>query len=60
VGVSPSANVAFSVSAAIGALVVTVLSAAKGSWVVTAVYGLLVVGFLFRATERRWRGGRGR
>jgi uncharacterized membrane protein len=52
------ANVVFSLCAATAALVVSVLSAAKGAWVVALVFGLLVVGFLLRAREGRRGGGR--
>jgi hypothetical protein len=47
------ANVTFSVFAALAALLVVILSAVKGVWVVAAVFALLVVGFLLRATEGR-------
>jgi uncharacterized membrane protein len=58
--VSPSANVAFSVSAAIASLAIVIASAVKGAWIVTSVFALLVVGFLLRASERYWRGDRDR
>jgi hypothetical protein len=48
------ANLAFSVFAALTSLVVTVLSAAKGAYAVAAVFGLLAIGFVLRASERRW------
>jgi uncharacterized membrane protein len=51
------ANIVFSICAALAALVVSVLSAAKGAWVVALVFGLLVVGFLLRAREGYSRGG---
>jgi uncharacterized membrane protein len=51
------ANIVFSICAALTALVVSVLSAAKGAWVVALVFGLLVVGFLLRAREGHRRGG---
>jgi Flp pilus assembly protein TadB len=51
------ANIVFSICAAVAALVVSVLSAAKGSWVVALVFGLLVVGFLLRAREGHRRDG---
>jgi uncharacterized membrane protein len=51
------ANIVFSICAALAALVVSVLSAAKGAWVVALVFGLLVVGFLLRAREGYRRGG---
>jgi hypothetical protein len=43
------ANVAFSVFAALGSAAVAVLSAAKGAYVVSAVFGMLAIGFVFRA-----------
>jgi hypothetical protein len=46
-------NFLFSVCAAAAALLVAVLSAVKGVWVVAAVFGMLVVGFLLRASEGR-------
>lgn len=45
------ANLAFSLCAALGALLVTILSAAKGQPIVAIVFGLLFVGFLLRARE---------
>jgi hypothetical protein len=39
-------------------LAVTILSAVKGAWAVTAVFALLAGGFLMRAAERYWKGGR--
>jgi hypothetical protein len=45
------ANLAFSLCAAAGALLIAVLSAAKGQAVVAVVFGLLFVGFLIRARE---------
>jgi hypothetical protein len=50
------ANLVFSLAAAMGALTVTVLSAVKGTWAVTVVFGLLAAGFLLRAAERYWQG----
>jgi hypothetical protein len=50
------ANLVFSLAAAVAALTVTVLSAVKGVWAVTAVFALLAVGFLLRAAERYWKG----
>jgi hypothetical protein len=47
------ANLTFSVFAAAASLLVAVLSAVKGVWVVAAVFALLAVGFVFRASERR-------
>jgi hypothetical protein len=49
------ANTVFSICAAALALAVTVASAVKGLSPVTAVYALLTVGFVLRATENRWR-----
>jgi hypothetical protein len=49
-----SANLAFSVFAALASLAVAILSAAKGNYAVTAVFGLLALGFVLRASERRW------
>jgi hypothetical protein len=46
-------NFLFSVGAAAASLLVAVLSAVKGVWVVAAVFGMLVVGFLLRASEGR-------
>jgi hypothetical protein len=43
------ANLAFSVFAALASLTVALLSAAKGAYVVSAVFGLLAVGFVLRA-----------
>jgi hypothetical protein len=51
------ANIVFSICAALAALVVSVLSAAKGAWVVALVFGLLAVGFLLRAREGHRQGG---
>lgn len=44
-------NIIFSLCAALAALAISILSAAKGAWVVAIVWGLLVVGFLLRARE---------
>jgi hypothetical protein len=49
------ANTVFSIFAALAALAVTVLSAVKGVWPVTALFGVLAAGFLARAGERYWR-----
>jgi hypothetical protein len=49
------ANTVFSLAAALGALLITVLSAVKGVWPVTAVFALLAAGFLLRAAERYWK-----
>jgi uncharacterized membrane protein len=48
------ANLAFSVFASLASLAVAVLSAVKGAYAVTAVFGLLAIGFALRASERRW------
>jgi hypothetical protein len=45
------ANLAFSLCAAVAALLIAVLSAVKGQVFVAAVFGLLFVGFLLRARE---------
>jgi hypothetical protein len=50
------ADAAFSLFAALLALVVTVLAAAKGVWAAAAVFGILVVGFLLRA-RYSYKGG---
>jgi hypothetical protein len=50
------ANLVFSVFAAVGAGTVAVLAVVKGGYVVAAVFGLLAVGFVLRASERSWRG----
>jgi hypothetical protein len=52
------ANVSFSVFAAAGSLLIVLGAALAGYWVVAAVWGLLALGFIARATESRWRGGR--
>jgi hypothetical protein len=51
-------NLVFSLAAALGALTITILSAVKGAWAVTAVFALLTTGFLLRAAERYWKGTR--
>jgi uncharacterized membrane protein len=43
------ANIAFSVFAGLASLAIAVVAAAKGAWVVTGVWGLLAIGFAFRA-----------
>jgi hypothetical protein len=48
------ANLAFSVLAALASLAVAILSAAKGAYAVTVVFALLALGFVLRASERRW------
>jgi len=50
------ANLAFSLAAAAGSLAVAILAAGKGVWIVAAIWGLLFVGFLVRASEIRRRG----
>ena len=52
------ANTVFSLCAAAGSLAVSVLAAIGESWAVAVVFGALTVGFLARASERRWRGRR--
>jgi hypothetical protein len=52
------ANASFSVFAATASLLIVIGSALAGYWVVTAVWALLALGFIARATENRWRGGR--
>jgi len=54
------ANTVFSICAALAALAVSILSAAKGAWIVALVFGLLVVGFLLRAREGRREAARDR
>jgi uncharacterized membrane protein len=49
------ANIVFSLCAAAATLLVTILAAVKGAWVVSLVYGLLCVGFLLRAHLGRRR-----
>ncbi len=49
------ANLTFSLCAAAAAALVSILSAVKGAWIVAAVFGLLAVGFLARASESRRR-----
>lgn len=50
------ANATFSLCAAAASLLVSVLSAVNGQPAVAIVFGLLVVGFLFRAGEGRRSG----
>jgi hypothetical protein len=52
------ADAAFSLFVAVLALVVTVLATVKGVWAAGAVFGILVVGFLFRAGYSYKRGSR--
>ena len=54
----PMANLVFSAAAGAASLAVAVLSAAKGAWAVTAVFGALAIGFALRAAERFWSGRR--
>jgi hypothetical protein len=44
-----SANLAFCVFAGLASLAIAVLAAVKGTYWVSAVFGLLAVGFVFRA-----------
>jgi hypothetical protein len=48
-----TANIAFSLCAAVVSLAIVVLAAAKGDWAVVAVYLALVAGFLARASFGR-------
>lgn len=52
------ANTSFSVFAALASAVIVALSAIAGAWPVTIVFGLLAIGFVARASETHWRGGR--
>lgn len=52
------ANATFSLCAAAASLLVSVLSAVNGQPAVAIVFGLLVVGFLFRAGEGRRQASR--
>jgi hypothetical protein len=45
------ANIVFSICAGLASLLVSVLSAVKGAPAVAVVFGLLFVGFLYRARE---------
>ena len=55
------ANLSFSLFAAAISLLIVVGAALAGQWVVSGVWTLLLVGFIARAGESRWRGrGRGR
>ncbi len=49
------ANLSFSVFAGLASLTVTVLSAVRGVYAVSVVFGLLTIGFAARALEGRWR-----
>jgi hypothetical protein len=51
-----TANIAFSLCAALASLLIVVLAGVKGDWAVAAVYGALVLGFFARA----WLGRRPR
>jgi uncharacterized membrane protein len=42
-------NLAFSVFAGLASLAIAVLAAVKGAYAVSAVFGLLAIGFAFRA-----------
>ncbi|MGO9490011.1 MAG: hypothetical protein ACLQBB_13425 [Solirubrobacteraceae bacterium] len=48
-----TANIAFSLCAAVISLLVVVLAGIKGDWAVVAVYALLLLGFLARASFGR-------
>jgi hypothetical protein len=50
------ANIVFSLSATVGALLIAIPSAVKGRWAVAIVFGLLAVGFLLRARAGFRRG----
>ena len=52
------ANATFSLCAAAASLLVSVLSAVNGQVGVAIVFGMLFIGFLFRAGEKRQRDGR--
>jgi uncharacterized membrane protein len=52
------ADAVFSLFAACLALVVTVVAAVKGAWPPAIVFGMLVVGFLVRASYSYRRRGR--
>jgi hypothetical protein len=51
-------NTYFSVCAAVASIAIVVLAALGEAWIVVAVWTLLAVGFIARASERRWRGRR--
>jgi hypothetical protein len=48
-----TANIAFSLAAAVVSLAIVVLAGLKGDWAVAAVYAALVLGFLARASFGR-------
>jgi hypothetical protein len=48
-----TANIAFSLAAAVVSLAIVVLAGLKGDWAVAAVYVALVLGFLARASFGR-------
>lgn len=48
-----TANIAFSLTAAVASLAIVVLAGLKGDWAVVAVYAALVLGFLARASFGR-------
>jgi hypothetical protein len=57
-----TANIAFALSAAVLSLLIVIGAALKGHWWVAAVYALLIVGFIARASygRRDGRPARGR
>jgi hypothetical protein len=48
-----TANIAFSLTAAVASLAIVVLAGLKGDWAVAGVYAALIVGFLARASFGR-------
>jgi hypothetical protein len=52
------ANLSFSLFAAAVSLLIVIGAAVTGHWVVSGVWALLLLGFIARASESRWRGGR--
>ncbi len=50
------ANLSFSVFAAAVSLLIVIGAALAGEWVVSGVWTLLLLGFIARASETRWRG----
>jgi hypothetical protein len=48
-----TANIAFSLAAAVVSLAIVVLTGLKGDWAVAGVYAALVLGFLARASFGR-------
>lgn len=53
------ADTRFSLAAAAGCLLVSILAAVQGAWFVTAAFALLAVGFVARAADSYRRSGRG-